>query len=303
MNEGTILLDLTVPTEWPPNDTVKLFEGMADGATVLIYACPNQTLHFDVRSEQYKVGYDTPLLVLPDFAFLRIAFAWGCDDGPSCAINGQLINPAEKELVELRAFRQQPTYLRNQLNFNIPKHCSDVEETLLRFVLDLQARIVVRDRFNLREASAILRRLLLDARPIIHLVNRNYRQKLWFPFIEERHINKVPDGSTFRFVNLCPEFADPAEIELISLDKFLAVPVVWDKERSFTVRDVIDVSANLKGGIHFDEPVSQEQRSLIKLDKRYLPDFVDASFAALPGIGWSTISSARPLVDEIVRVR
>lgn len=66
------------------------------------------------------------------------------------------------------------------------------------------------------------------------------------------------------------------------------------------MRDVIDVCANLKGGIHFDDPTSQSEESLIKLDKSYLPFFVDVSFAVLPGIGWTTISGTHPLVEAIL---
>ena len=71
--------------------------------------------------------------------------------------------------------------------------------------------------------------------------------------------------------------------------------------QAFTVRDVIDVCANLKGGIHFDDPVSQAEQSLIKLDRTYLPFFVDASLAALPGIAWTVVVGARPLIETVLR--
>jgi hypothetical protein len=77
--------------------------------------------------------------------------------------------------------------------------------------------------------------------------------------------------------------------------------VLHDQARAFTVRDVIDVCANLKGGIHFGQPVSQTDQALIKLDQNYLPFFVDASLAALPGIAWTAIAGARALIDAIQR--
>jgi hypothetical protein len=300
MTEGTVALDLTVPTAWPPNAAVKLFEGVADGSTLAISASPKGTLQFNVLSAADRIAYETPRLALPDFPFLKIAFAWGRAEGIGCAINGQLISGINDGPLALKASSHPPTNFRHQLSFAIPQHCNDVEQSFLRFTLDLQARIATNDRFNLREASAILRRLLLDARPIIHLVNRTHRQKLRFPFVEELHMKEVPEGPAFQFSNLCPDFADPAEIQMLTLDDFLAKPVLRDQERSFTARDVVDVCANLKGGIHFGEPVSQAEESLIKLDKNYLPFFVDASFAALPGIGWTTINGTRSLIDAIL---
>ena len=300
MNEGTVLLDLTAPTAWPPSTAVGLFEGKADGCTLAISANTNGILQFNVVSGEDQIVYETPRLELPDFAFLRIAFAWGCVHGIGCAINGQLISDIDYGPVALKAASHPPTHFRHQHSFEIPQRCNDVEQSFLRFTLDLQARIASNDRFDLREASAILRRLLLDARPIIHLVNRAYRQKLQFPFVEERHIKEVSKGPAFQFSNLCPDFADPAEIQMLTLDAFLAKPVLWNQERSFTVRDVVDVCANLKGGIHFGEPVSQEEKSLIKLDKNYLPFFIDASLAALPGIGWTTINGTRSVIDAIL---
>lgn len=303
MTEGTIRLDLTVPCAWPPNAVVKLFEGVANGSTLEISASPNATLQFKVLSAEDRMAYETPHLVLPDFAFLKVAFRWGPVKGIGCAINGQLVSDIKDGPVALEASSHPPTRFRQQVGFAIPQGCIDVELSFLRFTLDLQARIATNDPFNLREASAILRRLLLDARPIIHLVNRTYRQKLRFPFVEERHIKEPPEGPAFQFSNLCPDFADPAKFQILSLDDFLAKPVLRDRERSFTVREVVDVCANLKGGIHFGEPLSQEEASLIKLDRSYLPFFVDATFAALPGIGWTTINGTRPLLDAILTAR
>lgn len=300
MNEGTVSVDFTVPTAWPPNAAVNVFDGVADGSTLRVSANPHGTLKFDVHREQEHIVYETPRLPLPDFAFLKVAFAWGGASGIGCAINGKLVSESTESPIDLKATSHPPTGFRRQLTFAIPAGCNDVEQSLLRFILDLQGRIATNDRFNLREASAILRRLLLDAHPVLHLANRVHRQRLRFPFVVERHVKDVDEEPAFQFLNLCPDFADPAEIQMLNLDELLAKPVLRDHERAFTVRDVIDVCANLKGGIHFGEPESQAEESLIKLDTNYLPFFVDASLAALPGIGWTTIVGTRSLTEAIL---
>ncbi len=301
MNEGTLALDLTVPSKWPPLSSVNLFDGLANGAAMQVSARPTGTLHFHVKVEEGDITYETPRLALPDFAFLKVAFAWSRTDGIGCAINGTLVTQPADEPLKLDAKSHPPTGFRSQSAFQVPDACSDTERSFLRFVLDLQARIAVKDRFNLLEASAILRRLLLDARPLLHLVNREHRQQLRFPMVPERQVKEAGEGPVFQFMSLCPDFADPAEIESLTFDAFLGTEVLRDHERAFTVRDVIDVCANLKGGIHFDDPVSQSDQSLIKLDKNYLPFFVDGSLAALPGIAWTVAAGVRPLIDTILR--
>lgn len=301
MDNGTLAIDVTVPGAWPPSTAVTLFDGMAEGATLEVTARPAGTLHFQVKGAAVDLAYESPRLILPDFAFLKVALTWGRADGIGCAINGTLVTDQVEDPFKLIAKSHPPTGFRRQLLFQVPSTCSDAERSLLRFVLDLQARVGVKDRFNLLEASAILRRLLLDARPVVHLVNREHRLQLRFPVIPKRQVKVTGEGPTFEFLNLCPEFAEPSEVQLVALDTFLGTEVLRDRAQAFTVRDVIDVCANLKGGIHFGQPLSQTDQSLIKLDQGYLPFFVDASLAALPGIAWAVVSGASPLIYAIQR--
>ena len=209
MNEGTLAIDVTVPSAWPPLAPFRLFEGVAEGATLEVNARPAGTLHFQVKVGNNEMSYETPRLLLPDFAFLKLAFAWGKTDGIGCAINGMLLTESTDEFIKLDAKSHPPAGFRSQRAFHVPETCSDIERSFLRFLLDLQTRVLVKDRFNLLEVSAILRRLLLDARPILHLVNREHRQQLRFPFASERQVKDTGEGPVFQFMNLCPDFADP----------------------------------------------------------------------------------------------
>ena len=210
---------------------------------------------------------------------------------------------AVQEPIALNAKSHPPTGVRSPVAFEVPVRCSNTEQSFLRFILDLQARVAVNDRFNLLEASAILRRLLLDASPIVHLVNREYRQQLRFLVVPEHQVKETGVGPVFQFTRLCPDYADPTELQSVNLDAFLRREVLRDHERAFTVRDVIDVCANVKGGIHFGDPVSQSEQSLITLDKKYLPFFVDASLAALPGIAWTVVVGLSSLIQAIIERR
>jgi hypothetical protein len=303
LKPGTLAIALTIPCTWPPTTLLNVFDGQLETSRVLIVACPTGTLHFQIHSASGTAECETPPLALPDFAFLKIAFAWGDGLSPGIAINGELIacytNTTQLPVVVI-AKNHPSTGFRKPLEFAVPSTCDAVEQNLLRSILELQQRVAATDTFNLLQAAAILRRLLLDASPVIHLANKGHRASLRFPVVDEHRTRNVDLGPVFTFINFCPDFAATDEIGLLSLDKLLATAVLRDNERNFSVREVIKVCANLKGGIHFDQPESQEEKALIGLDKKYLVFFSEASIATLPSIAWSVIAGLRPLVDAIL---
>jgi len=304
MYGGALFLEVTVPGSWPPQAAAIVFSGVVDKAHIQISITPAGKLHFQVNSECGSDAYETPLLTLPNYACLKVAFAWGQGDGISCAINGMFLSEQDSEPVALDCETHPPSGFRDPVAFKIPAECEDVEQSFLRFILDLQQRTSVTDRFDLLEASAILRRLFLDRRPILHSVNRSYLERLRFPIASrdpELLYDQAGQRPEFDHVALSPAFTDPNDVRHLTLDEFLRAPVLYGSQRSYTVRDVIKVCANLKGGIHFGDPETSVQESLIALDKVYLPFFIDASLASLPDIAWAAINGVRPLIAAILR--
>lgn len=304
MYGGTLFLEVTVPSTWPPKSAAIVFIGVVDTAKIEISITPSGKLQIRVNGEYGSDEYETPRLSLPHYPCLKIAFAWGQGDGISCAINGKDLREQVSEPFVLECKTHPPTGFRNHAAFRIPTGCEDVEQSFLRFILDLQQRVAVNDRFDLLEASAILRRLLLDAGPILHIVNRSYRERLRFPIVHrdpESLYDQAGQKPSFDHVVLSPAFADPSDIRHLTLDEFLSKPVLYGSQGAYTVRDVIKVCANLKGGIHFDDPATSVEQALVELDKNYLPFFIDASLASLPDIAWAAINGSRPLIEAILK--
>lgn len=304
MYGGTLFLEVTVPTSWPPETTVLVFSGAVRNAQIQIFVRPDRKLLFLVNSECDSDAYETPPLTLPSYPCLKVAFSWGQEHGIRCAINGALLCDETLEPIVLDCKSHPPTGFRDPVAFQIPTGCEDVEQSFLRFILDLQQRIAVNNRFDLLEASAILRRLLVDARPILHIVNRSYRERLRFPIATRDHellYDQAGQKPEFDHVALSPTYADLNCIKYLTLDEFLCAPALFGFQRAFTVCEVIKVCANLKGGIHFGDPKSSLEESLIALDKDYAPFFIDASLASLPDIAWAAINGCRPLTEAILR--
>ena len=304
MYGGTLFLEVTVPSRWPPQSDVVIFCGVVDTARIQISATTAGKLLFRVNSEFGNDEYVTPSLSSPDYPCLKIALAWGRDDGIGCAINGKCLSEQVSEPVVLECKSHPPTGFRNHAVFRIPAGCEPVEQSFLRFTLDIQHRTAGSDRFDLLEASAILRRLLLDTRPILHLVNRSYHERLRFPIAHkepELLYETAGQKPSFDYVALSPAFADPNDIRHLKFDEFLSTPAIHGSQGTYTVRDVIKVCANLKGGIHFDDPSTSVEETLVELDRNYLPFFIDASLASLPDIAWATINGSRPLIEAILK--
>lgn len=304
MNEGSLYIKVIVPSVWPPQSDAVVFSGVADTATIRISVTTAGKLLFQVNGEYGCDEYLTPRLSLPDYPFLKIAFAWGRGDGIGCAINGVCLSEQDSDHIVLECKSNPPTGFRNHAVFQVPNRCEDVEQSFLRFILDLQYRTAVSNRFDLLEASAILRRMLLDARPIIHIVNRAYHERLRFPIVKsnpELLYDQAGEKPSFHYVALSPAFADQSDIRHLKYDEFLSTPALHGSQGAYAVRDVIKVCANLKGGIHFDTPTTSLEQTLIELDKNYLPFFIDASLASLPDIAWATVNGCRPLIEAILR--
>jgi hypothetical protein len=174
------------------------------------------------------------------------------------------------------------------------------EERLIRSLLELQERVVHADRIHLLEASSILRRILLDAHPLAHSVNRTYKCRIKFPVVPERVDDNAPEGSTYTYINLSPLYASNDEVRLVSWDQFLALIAVRGKDEAFTVREVLDVCANVKGGVHFDDPKSEIADQLLNLDKQFQPALIDASLHAVADLSWCVQRGLRPLVENIL---
>jgi len=304
MYGGTLFLEVTVPSWWPPQSDAVIFSGVVDTAKIQISITSAGKLHFRVNSEYGDDEYETPCLSLPSYPCLKVAFAWGQGDSIRCAINGKCLREQVSEPVVLECKTHPPTGFRNNAVFQIPAGCEAVEQSFLRFILDLQHRTAVNNRFDLLDASAILRRLLLDARPILHIVNRSYHERLRFPIAHrdpELLYEQAGQKPSFSHVALSPAFADPSDIKHMRLDEFLSAPALHGSQGSYTVRDVIKVCANLKGGIHFDDPSTSVEQALVELDKNFFPFFIDASLASLPDIAWAAINGSRPLIEAILK--
>lgn len=123
---------------------------------------------------------------------------------------------------------------------------------------DLSARITPGTEYDLVRASGLLRQLLLDQTPLIHLVNRQTRMKLIF------EIKKWPDTNPQigKLQLQSPEPDDEMPRIKVDFDSFLSTNVLFFHEHAYTVKDIIKTISNIQGGVHRDRPKNDKDSNL-----------------------------------------
>lgn len=130
---------------------------------------------------------------------------------------------------------------------------------------ELERYVVVGDDYAMLRASALLRQLLVDQHPLVHLVNRVYKLPLKFTVCGRpyREVVFADDPVFYSAIGGIHRSGPlPHQAELLSIDQFLATTVVKVGEELLTIRDLISISANVLGGVHKDEPKEGKERAL-----------------------------------------
>ena len=134
------------------------------------------------------------------------------------------------------------------------------EESFVNALNDLREKVKSNDRYQLIKASGILRLLLLD--PLIHEVNRKHKIKIKF-YLTSRNNRRTNAKS-------------------LTLDKFLATEWQANREHTYTIKEIIETSANHLGGVHVKEPKQKKEIDLIEIYE-YRPITIDAIKSSLNG--------------------
>jgi hypothetical protein len=113
--------------------------------------------------------------------------------------------------------------------------------------------------------AAILRQLILDSSPLLHVVNRKHRIKIKFSV-----------DSTFRRYFKTDAFIKYTSTEIgdlklvfsknlkeLDIANFLSLDILEIEGTNFTVREIIKFAANKAGGVHFDTNLDVRENELL----------------------------------------
>jgi len=145
------------------------------------------------------------------------------------------------------------------------------EELFLETMEDLRSKIATGSDYSLLKGTGLCRQLLLDSSPLAHVVNRSYRLPLRFFF----------EGINDFFEEMPPEILDSLALITVgdprmvspsrrsphkTLAQFLSLPVAYFKPHKLTVKEIIETCANCFGGVHKEDPESEQRKAMAAFD-------------------------------------
>jgi hypothetical protein len=171
-----------------------------------------------------------------------------------------------------------------------------------KFVIDIDSlREILKNpnTKNLLDASAILRRLLLDGHALMHKVakGRDFKPRFVVPALT---LMPMPEG--------IPEpsfwWTDPSAVhdrptKDLGLDAFLSEPLHLVDGANITVRQVIDYVANVGGGVHQGKPRDEKAKLIHETSDQTIIMGHAYPLASIRGIVQVTFNALIPLYFRV----
>jgi hypothetical protein len=177
----------------------------------------------------------------------------------------------------------------------------DRQELFDRTVKKLERVVESGDEFDMLEAAAAVRKLLIDDSPLLHQVNRQRRRRVTFdverPSALQREILK--DGPVYYFLveGISPRLTITASagVEMLKLDQFLAHAAAWVRGQEISVKDLILQLAHVEGGVHAGQPSSDLERLLQEANSALLVGGMGSVARTMRGVADVVVSALKPL--------
>lgn len=160
-----------------------------------------------------------------------------------------------------------------------------------------------RTRYELLGIAPLLRKLLIDARPLLNTVRAahpdtltDFRIKEWSAPNDSRYDTDLP----YLLQLGGPELVGgPEDSVLPKLKHFIGARVGLVQGRLLTVRDVVKYYANVEGGVHFGMPEEDTQRVLSQMAPLLLGRST-GQIEILAHLGTIVVEALTPLRESIL---
>jgi hypothetical protein len=173
---------------------------------------------------------------------------------------------------------------------------------LLATLDELKRYVAAGDDYAMLRAAALLRQLLIDGAPLVHQANRSHRLKLRFPVCGRQYAELVlADGPVFYSALGGIHRSGPRghQVELFSLDEFLAAKVLKLGSHILTIGDLISISANVLGGVHKGTPNTEKEQALELFNKVVIAFGHPISAAQMKPVVLVALEALEPLAEAV----
>lgn len=301
MDEGTIFAVLRFPTPWPPAADRELLSRHEGSRLVTLIADPKGRLIFSVGEAGHTPGtHRFQPIAIAGSGRAILTLTWS-ENMASLRLNGQDVMLDEDAPGE--AFRletSQAPILQGPILGALPLEAanSDAEYMFLATLVDIDQRLADGTRYSLIRAAGLLRQLLLDSTPLVHVVNRAYHKKIEFEVIDYRTPPPLPPQAHWQ--NLDSSRFPGANTITVNLKALLGAPCLELEGLIASVRDLIGACANAKGGVHLGRARTSKESALIDWDRAFTLIGEQPSLLAIAGLCRVVLRGLDPLVREIV---
>jgi hypothetical protein len=183
------------------------------------------------------------------------------------------------------------------------------EEVFLAKRCDLAGRsfaVPQSPAYELLMAAPLLRELLIGEPPLVHLVNRTPRLPIRFAVNLPRPPWELDDRLAFMRETTTMSVhdgLDPEDVEgdrqTLELDRFLKVPVMYDRSRVVTIYDTVEWAANSAGAVHFGATDKKNREAVAAVADAMDVGSAEAPTAALAPIGRIVVRATADLADHL----
>jgi hypothetical protein len=179
-----------------------------------------------------------------------------------------------------------------------------IEELFLNSIDDLQKRVTSGvPEYDVVGISSLLRKLLLDEKPLVHLVNRKLKKKFKFQvnIIEPiwKRAGSPPPTIWAQQDGFDPATAMNPLVSNVKLDEMLARVIIISEGYEITVKEVIQHTAHVKGGVHAGKSSTPKEEALDRLAEKWRLGGYEPGIRALQAIGRVVIRGLEPLTTAL----
>lgn len=265
--EGTIAAVAILPSPWPPVARQQLLVQERGGARITLSVESSGHILVSITRGSDERNRAFGPLDIPGAARVVVMLTW------SPTHIGLSINGVEVEDLVVTAAHLGITAANVGVPIPSPftpglglrSGWSEAEQLFISTLIDLDQKATAGTKYSLIRAAGLLRQLLMDGTPLVHVVNRKYRVPVEFETID---FSGAPPGDPeVHWLVLDPEPFPNARIQTCTLQQFVAAPCLsWNGHRA-SVGDLVSACANAKGGIHLGRAKVSAEQLLLDWDE------------------------------------
>ena len=303
-SSGTVYIVCEFPPIWPPPASFQLFAQDTEHARVELWVFPDGHLVARIAEEERVTEHHFSRIKPIGRGLAITTLVWGGESSAvELCLNSRVVPPLRdhrRHRVELKQPKGEAPRAHPPVTCaaGVLATLTPLERLFLETLHDLESRIAGGKDYDFTRATALLRQLLLDKRPLVHAVNERYRVKLRFELAPPR--GPLPPDIEEPLFHGVPLMPFPGGSVQHSLAEFLGREVLLSDRVRYSVADVIRTIAHVFGGVHNEKPTSEMEVGLGALAERLRFAGNAAPQAVLRDIARIALQGLLPLAAVIV---